>query len=367
MASQTKQGDLKMFANKISRNSKKNNSSLTSTDSYDHYIALDWSEVNMAIARMGKRDIEPKVIDVPSDIKELKLYLSNLSGRKILTIEETTTSQWLYVELYEYADKIFICDPYRNRLLSDGPKNDKIDAGKLCKLLKNGMMKEVYHSTNELYELRKLVSYYDDEVRAGVRLLNQKSALYRAENKSWKKKEEIEGSRVNKFIVTQLDEKIDSYQEKHKRYEKEFERIVKKNKVLRSLKSIPGLGPISSVTILSIVIDGKRFKSSNHYLVYCGLVKHDKLSGGKSYGKRIPRYSRRLKGVYKSAAVRVASTENPLREYYEYLLNEKKLPEYNAKQALARYIAKISLGIIKSGEKYKPYKCGDNKKGKEAA
>lgn len=351
-----------MIANKIVVKSKKNNSSLTATESYDHYISLDWSEKNMAIARMGKKDKEPKVIDVPSDLKELKLYLSNLKGKKILTIEETTTSQWLYVELSDYADKIFICDPYRNRLLSDGPKNDKIDARKLCQLLKNGMMKEVYHSTNELYELRKLVSYYDDEVRAGVRLLNQKSALYRAENKSWKKKEELEGSRVNKFIVSQLDEKIESYREKQKRYEKEFERMGKKNKIIRSLKSIPGLGPISSVTILSIVIDGKRFKSSNHYLVYCGLVKHEKQSGGRSYGRRLPRYSRRLKGVYKSAAVRVASTENPMREYYEYLLNEKKLPEYNAKQALARYIAKISLGIIKSGEKYKPYKWRESKK-----
>lgn len=356
-----------MFANKVSRKRKKDNSSLTETESYDHYIALDWSERNMAIARLGKKDIDPRIIDVPADLKELKLYLKNLKGQKILTIEETTTSHWLYVELYDYADKIFICDPYRNRLLSDGPKTDRIDAGKLCKLLKNSMMKEVYHSTSELYELRKLVSYYDDEVRAGVRLLNQKSALYRAENKSWKKKEELEKSRINEFIVTQLDEKIEAYHEKHKRYEKEFERISKKNKILRSLKTIPGLGPISSVTILSIVIDGKRFKSSNHYLVYCGLVKHDKLSGGRSYGKRLPRYSRRLKGVYKSAAVRVASTENPLREYYEYLINEKKLPEYKAKHALARNIAKISLGIIKSGEKYKPYKWRDNKEEKEAA
>ena len=367
MASQTKQGDLKMLSKKISGNKTKNNSSLTTTESYDHYIALDWSERNMAVARMSKKDTEPKVIDVPSDLKELKLYLANLKGKKILTIEETTTSQWLYVELYDYADKIFICDPYRNRLLSDGPKNDKIDAGKLCKLLKNGMMKEVYHSTNELYELRKLVSYYDDEIRAGVRLLNQKSALYRAENKSWKKKEELESSHVNKFIAAQLEEKIESYEEKKKRYKEEFERISKKNKVLRSLKSIPGLGPISSVTILSTVIDGKRFKSSNHYLSYCGLVKHEKFSGGRSYGRRIPRYSRKLKGVYKSAAVRVASTDNPLREYYDYLLNEKKLPEYNAKHALARYIAKISLGIIKSGEKYKPYKWRENKKEKEAA
>ena len=356
-----------MIANKVSRKSKKDNSSLTETESYDHYIALDWSERNMAIARMGKKDSEPKVIDVPTDLKGLKKYLSNLKGKKILTIEETTTSHWLYVELHDHADKIFICDPYRNRLLSDGPKTDRIDAGKLCKLLKNRMMKEVFHSTNELYELRKLVSYYDDEVRAGVRLLNQKSALYRAENKSWKKQEQLEASQVNKFIVAQLDEKIESYHEKHKKYEKEFERISKNNKVLKSLKTIPGLGSISSVTILSIVIDGKRFKSNNHYLSYCGLVKHEKQSGGRSYGRRLPRYSRRLKAVYVSAAVRVASTENPMREYYEYLLKEKKLPDYNAKNALARYIAKVSLGIIKSGEKYKPYKWRDNKKAKAAA
>jgi len=356
-----------MLNKKIIVNRSKNNSSLTETESYDQYIALDWSEKNMAIARMGKKDLEPKIIDVPPDLKGLKKYLSELTGKKILTIEETTTSQWLYVELHDYVDKIFICDPYRNRLLTDGPKTDRIDAGKLCKLLKNGMMKEVYHSTDEMYELRKLVSYYDDEVRAGVRLLNQKSALYRAENKSWKKKEELEESHVNKFILAQLDEKIESYKEKHQRYEKEFERISKKNKILRSLKSIPGLGPISSVTILSIVIDGNRFKSNNHYLSYCGLVKHEKLSGGRSYGRRIPRYSRRLKGVYVSAAVRAASTENPLREYYEYLLNDKKLPIYNAKNALARYIAKISLSIIKSGEKYKPYKWRENKKEKEVA
>ena len=69
------------------------------------------------------------------------------------------------------------------------PRHNRIDAGKLCKLQKNGLMKEVYHSTNEMYELRKHVSYYDDEVRAGVRLLNQKSALYRTENnKSWRKR-----------------------------------------------------------------------------------------------------------------------------------------------------------------------------------
>jgi hypothetical protein len=153
---------------------------------YDYYIALDWSQENMAIARMTKSSREAIVIDVPSDAEELKIYMRNLRGRKILTIEETNTSHWLYVELKDYADRIVICDPNRNRLLSEGPKNDKIDARKLYTLLRASLLKEVYHSLDGRYDLRKLVSAYDDHVKAGVRLQNQKSALYRSEGKSYK-------------------------------------------------------------------------------------------------------------------------------------------------------------------------------------
>ena len=102
---------------------------------YDHYIAIDWSAKNMAIARMTKKSNKITVIDVPSDVVELQTYLKNLRGTKILAIEETTTSQWLYTELEDYVDRIMICDPHRNRLLSEGAKTDKIDAAKLVQLL----------------------------------------------------------------------------------------------------------------------------------------------------------------------------------------------------------------------------------------
>ena len=39
---------------------------------YDHYIAIDWSIKNMAIARMTKKSNKITAIDVPSDIFELK-------------------------------------------------------------------------------------------------------------------------------------------------------------------------------------------------------------------------------------------------------------------------------------------------------
>ncbi|MHB8906005.1 MAG: hypothetical protein ACYC4T_08775 [Melioribacteraceae bacterium] len=62
-----------------------------------------------------------------------------------------------------------------------------------------------------------------------------------------------------------------------------------------------------------------------------------------------------MKSVYKTAALAAIRGNNPIREYYEYLINEKKISEQNAKQSAARYIAKITYGIMKSGEKYKPY------------
>ena len=115
---------------------------------FNHYVAIDWAMSNMAIARMTEKSNEVHIIDVPSSIKELQVYLKNLRGAICLTFEETTTSQWLYTELNDYVDKIIICDGFRNKLLSDGPKTDKIDSGKLVKLLKADLLKEVYHTSN---------------------------------------------------------------------------------------------------------------------------------------------------------------------------------------------------------------------------
>ena len=65
-------------------------------EGYDHYIAVDWSIRNMAIARMTGKSNKISVVDVPSDVGELRIYLQNLRGSKVLALEETTTAQWLY-------------------------------------------------------------------------------------------------------------------------------------------------------------------------------------------------------------------------------------------------------------------------------
>ena len=321
---------------------------------FDHYIALDWSKFNMAIARLTTHRVNPKLIEAPSDIKELKVYLKRLTGKKIMTFEETTTSQWLYVELLDYVDRIVICDPYRNRLLSDGPKNDKMDAGKLAILLKGGLLKEVFHTTDKIYKLRQYISAYDDLIKYGVRLLNQKSAIYLSQGFACRKNLKIKEP-ITKFIIERIDKAIEVYEENKYQYKELFKKLSKKHKLIRNQLTIPGIGEVSAVKIVSTVVDARRFKRAGDYLVYCGLVKHEKLSGGKSYGKRKPRCNRNLKAVYKMAALASIRSESPMKAYYEYLLN-KGLPEHNARNAVARYIAKVSYGMMKNQEKYHPYK-----------
>jgi transposase len=313
---------------------------------YDHYIAIDWSLKTMAIAHMSRRDDHPRVFERPTDLKELKEYLGSFKGRTIMTLEESGTAHWLYLELLDCVEKIIVCDPFHNRLLCHGPKTDKIDAGKLCELLRAGLLKEVYHSDNELYELRTLVSAYQDVVTAGVRALNQKKALalgHRDKGKS------------ASFIREMLQENIDLYRHSKQQYERRLADAARRNTLVRHQREIDGIGTIGAVRVVATVVDARRFPYTGKYFSYCGLVKHEKLSGGRSYGRRKPRYNRVLKSVYKTAALAAIRGANPIREYYDHLLAQG-VAEHNARHAVARYIARISYGMLKSGTRYEPYR-----------
>ena len=113
---------------------------------------------------------------------------------------------------------------------------------------------------------------------------------------------------------------------------------------------------LSAFEIVSIVVQPHRFKNKGKYLSYCGLVLLEKTSGNKSYGKRKSRYNRKLHGVYiRAARTAIKGTNNPIHEYYETLI-KKGLNHKQATLMAARYIAKVTFGMMKSGQKYEPYR-----------
>jgi len=323
------------------------------TNTYDHYVAIDWSIKNMAIARMTKKSNAIKVVDVPSDIAELKVYLKALKGTTVITLEETTTAQWLYTELRDEVDRIIICDPHRNHLLSEGAKTDKIDAAKLVQLLKAGLLKEVYHGADQFLMLRRLVSGYEDLVRSGVRLKNQRYSLLRACGKSGEEKVGVAvGDLSSAYVLATLDRQIQSYEEEKKGYETQFRQWARRCPAIRHQTSLWGMGLINAMKVVSQVVCPSRFPDKGHYLSYAGLIKLEKQSGGRSYGQKSPRYSRVLKSVYKTGALVAITGDNPMHDYYDHLIEEKGYPVYQARHAVSRRLAILSWGVFKSGKPY---------------
>ena len=323
---------------------------------YDHYIAVDWSMSSMAIARLTGENERLSLKETPASVADLKAYLKSLRGRKILTVEESNSSQWLYVELNSHVDKFLMCDPHRNRLLSDGPKTDKIDAKKLVHLLKAGLMKEVFHTADETIYLRKLTSHYQDLVRMGVMKKNQRSALFRSYGLCHKKDNFSGNHSLEGFVLGHLDIQIQSYEEIKKEYEAKFKEFAKSSKNARLLKSIPGVGDVHAVELLALIVDAKRFPTLGHLYSYAGLIRHEKISGGRYYGDRKPRSSHELKRVMKMityAALR--GSENKVTKYYRHLI-EKGVAGHNARHACTRKIAAYTYGILRTERKLEPSK-----------
>ena len=188
------------------------------------------------------------------------------------------------------------------------------------------MLKEIFHSMDDDYKIRKLESSYGDIVKAGVRVLNQRSAIYRAIGLKVKK-DKLPKDDIYMVIERNQNKAIELYSEQKEDYEKVFKELKRKNQTIKNLCSIHGIAEIGAVKIYSRVIEPGRFENKYKYWAYCGLVKHEKESGGKSYGKKNPRYCRALKGVYRIAAWAAIGGKNDIREYYEYLLTEKYYPE----------------------------------------
>jgi transposase len=319
---------------------------------FDHYLALDWAQSNMAVAHMTKHSHEIDTIDVRSDIETLKSYLGQFKGSKILTFEEASPAQWLYTELLEHVDEIIVCEPYTNHLLKSGPKTDRTDAIKLLRLLRAEMLKPVFHCTDSFILMRKLVSGYDDLITSLVQLKNRRSAMFRSVGKKPGGLADQFQSDEERFVVAALDQMIATHEEQRLKYIAQFRRVHRDNKMVRDLASLPGIGRINAVKIAAVVVDPTRFTHATAFWLYCGLQKHELISGGRSYGKRSPRYSRKLKCVFKTAALVCTRGDEaePLRRYYLDLIANKKYPEHQARHALARRIATLALGVMKSGK-----------------
>jgi transposase len=339
-----------------------------------YYVGLDVHKASICIAVLnvdGKLVVESVIETSAATILD---FLKGLCGRVEVTFEEGTHAAWLYDVLKKSKARVIVCNPRKNRLLSDGNKSDKVDARKLAQLLRAGLLSPVYHGEHGVRDLKELVRSYEYLVEDSTRVMNRIKALYRSraiacagtdvykprQRQMWLDKLGEAGVQARAArLYSELDHLTILRREARQAMLVESRRHAA-SKVLRQ---VPTLGTVRIAQLIAAVATPHRFRSKRQFWSYCGLAVRTRSSADHHFiGGDVRRtaktttrgltqdHNRTLKYVFKSAALTAARCE-PFKSCYAELLARGLRPEL-ARVTVARKIAAITLAVWKKGETF---------------
>ena len=207
--------------------------------------------------------------------KHLSQVINKINGERYLTFEESTISQWLYLQLREIVDDLLVCNPVYVAK-KQGAKTDFRDALHLAQELRTGHLQAVYHDSSHWIQLRVSVSGYLDIVEEIVRFKNRLKSVFRAEaigtdeNSFYKNKDRVNELKnpSAKFVAGNLFNQIEYLEQEKLKFRKLFEQNRKKYRPIRNLMTIPGISLIRANIICSLVCQPERFKDKHRFWGY---------------------------------------------------------------------------------------------------
>lgn len=283
-----------------------------------------------------------------------------------VAVEAGGSTRWIYDELKKIGVEVYVVNPNKVRAIADSKKKtDKIDAKILSELLRiNALPERVYMAGGKDRELRDLIQARHQVIKGYTNLMNYLRGLLRQEGIRLKAKEfkmmnsfvRISGARVPehvKEIVNRYEATIEGMMREKTRIEEKIKGY--KNKEIELIKTIPGMGEISSRTILSAIGEVKRFRRAKDLTSYCGLVPSVRCSGERVEYGHITREGRsevRRVGIQSAHAVlRSKAAESlVLREWWARIA--KRRGKKTALVALARKLVTIVFYVLRDKKAY---------------
>jgi transposase len=284
----------------------------------------------------------------------------------IVAVEASGSTRWIYDELTRRGIEVYVVNPNKVKAIGTSKKKtDKIDAKILSELLRiDALPERVYMAQDEGRELRDLMQARYQVVKGYTNLMNYVRGLLRQEGIRLKAKEmkmmkvfvKLLGSRIPghvREILERYQGTIEAMMEQKEKLEEKIKTY--KGKEIELIKTIPGMGEISSRTILSAIGEIKRFKKAKALTSYCGLVPSVYSSGERVVYGHITREGRsevRRVGIQSAHAVlRSKAVESrPLQEWWEGIADRRG--KKTAVVALARKLITIVFYVLRDKKAY---------------
>ena len=328
------------------------------------YIGIDLhkrTQTWVALSEDGQSKLFTRTFDVtPEGVTEAIKLAQSLNHKHLIAAIEPVCGWWWVVEmLRKEGIEVHISNPRKTKAISDSlQKTDENDAHLLARLCKTGLMYESFEVSSEMQKLRSLVRErgFLIRTRAGMKCrlesIGTRSGRHLISSS-------LQSKKGTEAIIASDEEEwkraLDTITDLGK-YISELDRAVAqyaREKVPTLLMSIPGIGPVTAVSVWAEVGDFARFPSSEKLCAFAGLVPTERSSGEvQKLGCITKAGSKVLRYVLVESAMHIRDNEKSTVLYNFYYSIREKRGAMRARVALARKILSICWHMVKKGEVY---------------
>jgi transposase len=332
------------------------------------YLAMDVHANNCVLGEMDYNGtFKGNQVFPTSENNIIEALKSVKAKEKYLTMEESNLAYWVAQVSSPYVTEVIPCDPKENALIfRSSVKRDKVDTRKLCRLLRLGELKRVYHPESDERALFKAsVQHYIDLRNQQIGLKQKIKAMYRHWGVidvsgeavySVAKRHDYLTQVKHLYIRNQLNrlysimDETESMQHKAK---KAMIKLGQKYPEIRQFKKIPGIGDISAHIFDAYIQTPDRFANRRKLWRYCRMAVTDRSSDGKPLGyKRLDKSGiSEIKAIMYQAWMSALKSDNEVKKFYLGSL-QRTHSRVHARLNTQRKIIAVMYGLWKSGEAY---------------
>lgn len=250
-------------------------------------------------------------------------------------------------------------------------KTDKLDVRGINRLQRSGTLPTVWIPPRELRDARELPRTRMVLVGQRTRIKNRIHAnlakygtpssgaadLFGVWGRTLLEERLSEPPPETRFATKRLVEKLDHLDRQIKGFEERMGEMFRHTRGLELEETMPGVGFILGVVILTEVGDIRRFPSSSHLASYSGMTPRVHASGGHvRYGRTRPDVNRYLKWAYAETANaamihRRRHPERHVSRLYERVRHRGG--HQKAIGAVGRHLAEVTYWILRKKESYR--------------
>ena len=265
-------------------------------------------------------------------------------------------------------------------------KTDANDAATLAYYLMKDMLPEAHLCDQTSEELRRMLKTRSILVQSTVKIKNQihgmmlgygietKSAQFQSKKKRQELMDDLANHEYSVYTASSLEVMInilDDLESQIKSVEKQIAEMVKENKQVEILKTIPGVGDINAATKAAYTADMERFEGNfKRFAAYIGIVPSVHNSNEKVHLGRITKHGpRELRTAFVQVALGMIRLQKKTSDWYlmeDYRRKKEDKGSGRAIIALSRKVARVVFAMLMNEEEFHPeLMCRESKYSKQ--